>query len=1132
MVFTGQGVSATKPGAKICLMQNRSVIIMKLLFIALTLLQIAPFAAPADGQSPAPLIVPDADRLQLDGIGLYAAGYQYRGQAEQRFPSGWSGGFEDRTGVALQPAGEQNGQAAFLMHPPWRGGTGVAFQEFCFRLPAADIVKRIRLVGLTAMRSDALAGPGEKPKSDGATFRILANGRTLLDENRADAKWKSFAFDLTALAGQTVTLRFETDPGPRNSASFDFALWGGRELLLEGYTPKPPPPATLPPPMDLQRLYPMQNGEVAPPSGYAGKLTTEVRGDKATLTYSGADGMLQYELTRPITADDPPLGRWQLRAIPHGEFVPQIVPLANDARLEWRTASKFKASRLESAPDGVTCISTYEVDGHPATLRCTAKLSGKSLVLELNCDAPQITAINAGGWGPVLHRRSVPVPYYTGQVYYFKAENLFVSAFLDWTKSSASTHQNTIATYGARTDGTRVSLHERVVFAAGWNLAETLPNLPNPPSPYREHLADKIVLDIWGGQFVNIASNLTLLHDYGLNNCAVIIHNWQRSGYDNALPAHVPANAKLGGDDGMKTLVTTAKRLGYDIALHENYVDYYPNYEGFRTNDVALDSKGNLIKAWFNKGTKIQSFAIQPHAILPLAHSESAKIHERYQPNANFLDVHSSVMPWFHVDYRAGAEGAATFKPVWETHRLLWAFERKNHGGPVFGEGCRHWFWSGLLDGVEAQFGFGWPQKMGQTAPLMVDFDLLKIHPLQFNHGMGYYDRWWGEATWGALPPLAVLDQYRMQEVIYGHAGFLGSATYANVPLAWLEHHLLSPVTARYASAQPVKIEYQVAGRWVDGTTAARAGIWNRARVSYDNGLVVTANSDTNTLRENAFDLPQSGWLAKGAGVTAWTAQLQGVIADYAQTPDSTFANARAASVWDRSGIHHILPTVAGFRQTGSRSFTLAYQWRVGETLSRDYHCFVHFVNGENISFQNDHRLPRPSSTWKTGETLADGPHAVRLPEGLSDGDYGVRIGLFSKEGGRLALQGHNDGQNAIRLGTLHVRDGGQKITFEAEAASNGDDDLYQHRLNLAGQVLDFGDVRTDGSLLVRREAGEWVLRALPRAGDFLIELSAARFGHPASVRCVEGSAPAVTPPVRGDWWRLKLNGAREYRWK
>ena len=97
---------------------------MKCLFFAVALLAWAPVAMRADSKAPAPLIVPDADHLLLDEIGLYAVGYQYRGQAEKRFSDGWSGGFENLTGVALQPAGEQNGRAAFLEHP--RGAAGPA----------------------------------------------------------------------------------------------------------------------------------------------------------------------------------------------------------------------------------------------------------------------------------------------------------------------------------------------------------------------------------------------------------------------------------------------------------------------------------------------------------------------------------------------------------------------------------------------------------------------------------------------------------------------------------------------------------------------------------------------------------------------------------------------------------------------------------------------------------------------------------------------------------------------------------------------------------------------------------------------------------------------------------------------
>ncbi len=371
-----------------------------------------------------------------------------------------------------------------------------------------------------------------------------------------------------------------------------------------------------------------------------------------------------------------------------------------------------------------------------------------------------------------------------------------------------------------------VPLRERALFTAAWHLAEVLPNPPNPPSPWRSFLANKIVLDIWGGTFTNIAGNLTNLAGYGITNCVALIHDWQRSGYDNALPMHYPANAGYGGDAGMSNLVATGTRLGIRCALHENYVDYYPNYDFYNTNDIALDSAGNLQLAWYNPGTHIQSFAEKPNAILRLAATQSPEIHRRYATQADYLDVHSAVPPWFHVDQRAGETGAGQFSRVWDIHRQLWAYERDTHTGPVFGEGNNHWYWSGCLDGVEAQFGSGWPGNGGFTAPLAVDFDLLKIHPLQFNHGMGYYSRWWPtesyQTNWAGPVPMVVLDRYRMQEVAYGHAGFLDSSVYANIPLAWLEHHLLSPVMARYAPARPLEILYETNGAWLDATAMAK----------------------------------------------------------------------------------------------------------------------------------------------------------------------------------------------------------------------------------------------------------------------------------------------------------------------
>ena len=44
--------------------------------------------------------------------------------------------------------------------------------------------------------------------------------------------------------------------------------------------------------------------------------------------------------------------------------------------------------------------------------------------------------------------------------------------------------------------------------------------------------------------------------------------------------------------------------------------------------------------------------------------------------------------------------------------------------------------------------------------------------------------------------------------------------------LAWLEHHLLSPVMARYATARPVEILYASGGEWLDATAVAKLGLY------------------------------------------------------------------------------------------------------------------------------------------------------------------------------------------------------------------------------------------------------------------------------------------------------------------
>ena len=131
-----------------------------------------PLAARAQEPLPPAVALPGGV-TRLDDVGLYSVTYRFDDGRTGAMPLGWTGPFTEATGIACLPVGTQNGRAAFLLHPPWRGGTGQTDQTFRLALPPAA---RITLSFAAAMQTGADA-PG---KSDGAVFRVFLNDKPLL----------------------------------------------------------------------------------------------------------------------------------------------------------------------------------------------------------------------------------------------------------------------------------------------------------------------------------------------------------------------------------------------------------------------------------------------------------------------------------------------------------------------------------------------------------------------------------------------------------------------------------------------------------------------------------------------------------------------------------------------------------------------------------------------------------------------------------------------------------------------------------------------------------------------------------------------------------------------------------------
>ena len=457
----------------------------------------------------------------------------------------------------------------------------------------------------------------------------------------------------------------------------------------------------------------------------------------------------------------------------------------------------------------------------------------------------------------------------------------------------------------------------------------------------------------------------------------------------------------------------------------------------------------------------------------------------------------------------------------------LWSFERSSHGGPVFGEGNQHWYWSGLLDGVEAQFGAANLSAPNPQVPLFVDFDLLKIHPLQVNHGMGYYSRWLPAGQ--SMRQTDLMDAYRMQEIAFGHAPFIGTELWNNTPQVLIEQNLVGAVARRYGTETATDIQYEVNGTWSPTNAAIAAQSWSRVQVQYTNGDTVVANSRPDALSWRGLTIPSEGWAAKGTGLLAYTAIVAGQIADYAETPTTYFANARNQSDIQSVGIL-AEPSVTSVQQSANRVANVQTTWKVLDQPAPDtLNNFVHFVDADgNIAFQGDHVITPNPSTWAPGQTVLD-VFQLSIPAPVADGTYSMRVGLYAKTtGNRIPLWGNDDGTTRYIVGSLRIANNATSIAFQPLAPPPVVPDA---RLNSSGSVVDFGTIQTDGIVSMLRNGSNWELRAYPNFRRVTIRLNAANIPVPKSIVCDTGPFTNQTPTTVNGYWSVQTSGANVCRW-
>lgn len=81
----------------------------------------------------------------------------------------------------------------------------------------------------------------------------------------------------------------------------------------------------------------------------------------------------------------------------------------------------------------------------------------------------------------------------------------------------------------------------------------------------------------------------------GVREAAFVSAGWNKGGYDGQLPEHFPVEPVLGGEAGLRRMVSRAQTLGFMVMLHATYTEVYNVCPRFDENDIAKKADGSRV---------------------------------------------------------------------------------------------------------------------------------------------------------------------------------------------------------------------------------------------------------------------------------------------------------------------------------------------------------------------------------------------------------------------------------------------------------------------------------------------------------------------------------------------------------
>ena len=138
-----------------------------------------------------------------------------------------------------------------------------------------------------------------------------------------------------------------------------------------------------------------------------------------------------------------------------------------------------------------------------------------------------------------------------------------------------------------------------------------------------------------------------LMHEYkkaGIEKAEFCLVGWNISGHDGRWPQIMPPEKKLGGEEDLRSLIKTAKELGYSICAHTNSTDAYSIANNFSEDIIARKKDGSFsieAERWGGGRT----YNVCPKKSLELAHETFPPVAELGFFGTHYIDVITATPP-------------------------------------------------------------------------------------------------------------------------------------------------------------------------------------------------------------------------------------------------------------------------------------------------------------------------------------------------------------------------------------------------------------------------------------------------------------------------------------------------------